>query len=202
MRAVPGTGSLHGIMQTTSPTTSEWMTLSDAAARAGVAHRTMRGWADRGLVECFRTPGGHRRIDARSLERLLAARRDGTSQPARARSSVLVVEDDPTARGIVRAELERAGFDVTEAASALQGLHAINESVPEMLVLDVHLPGMDGWEMLRRVRTRLDAASLPVIVYSGRVTVRPGREAGRVIHRPFDPGHIVSQAAALAAVPA
>jgi excisionase family DNA binding protein len=175
-----------------------WLTLSAAAKRAGVSQQTMRKWIDRGDVDSFRTPGGHRRIDAAALERFLTTPDTGSGT----RGVVLVVDDDPASRALVRECLIAERFEVVEAASARDGLLAINRQVPDLVILDVYMPGVDGWEMLRRIRNQLDSTRLPVIVFSGKV---PSRHASHLAHaqgfthKPFDPGHLVAQAIALTA---
>lgn len=61
--------------------------------------------------------------------------------------SVLVVDDSDDQRMLLLAYLERAGCEVTIAASAEDAIAACNEGVPELVVIDLVLPGMDGWEL-------------------------------------------------------
>ena len=65
------------------------------------------------------------------------------SGPARIR--VLVVEDDTTSRKLLRRSLERAGCDVVEAASGEEGLDRFGSEQPDMVVMDIGLPGIDGY---------------------------------------------------------
>ena len=77
---------------------------------------------------------------------------------------VLVVDDDETIRTVVRGLLERAGADVVEAATGEEGLRALYERRPAIVVLDIDLPGLDGWQVLERMRQLTD---VPVVVLSG-----------------------------------
>ncbi|WP_079403673.1 response regulator transcription factor [Streptomyces sp. 3211] len=71
-----------------------------------------------------------------------------------AQGSVLVVDDDPTVSEVVAGYLERAGFTVRLAADGPAGLRAAEEHRPDLMVLDLMLPGMDGLEVCRRLRAR------------------------------------------------
>jgi DNA-binding response OmpR family regulator len=75
---------------------------------------------------------------------------------------ILVVDDERNLRALYQSELERAGYDVVTAASAREGLQKIETERPDLLVLDVRMPGMDGLEALART---LDShPQLPVIL--------------------------------------
>ncbi len=67
---------------------------------------------------------------------------------------VLVVDDDEDLRILARKALERAGHAVIEADSGEQGLKLVDERNPDLVVLDLNMPGMDGFEVLRRLRSR------------------------------------------------
>src|SRR5579885_2069184 len=116
---------------------SEWLTLGQAARFLGVAQGTIRKWSDQGRVPTFYTPGGHRRYRRADLEAFLA-RSGSVRRPAG--PPVLVVDDDERMRELLRVELERHGYDVQEAASADEGLVAIERRPPQLVLLDVMLP--------------------------------------------------------------
>jgi DNA-binding response OmpR family regulator len=87
---------------------------------------------------------------------------------------VLIVEDEPAIVAAVRERLEREGFVVRAAPSGEAALTALDEGEPDLLLIDLGLPGIDGFELLRRVRARgLDA---PVIILTAR-----GDEIDRVV---------------------
>ena len=104
---------------------------------------------------------------------------------------VLIVDDDAGLRGFVRASLELDGYTVREAASADEGLAVLEEEPPDLILLDVMMPEVDGWEMLRRVRERHGVDSIPVIMFSGKVdehTAERASEGGAqaFFGKPFD----------------
>ena len=69
----------------------------------------------------------------------------------------------------MRVQLELEGYTVREAGSAEEGLAALEEQSPDLILLDVMMPQVDGWEMLRRVQERHGVGSIPVIMFSGKV---------------------------------
>jgi DNA-binding response OmpR family regulator len=79
---------------------------------------------------------------------------------------ILVVDDEPTIVAVVRERLEREGFAVRSASSGEDALSCIHLNPPDLLVLDVMLPGLDGFEVLRRLRS--EGSALPVIILTAR----------------------------------
>jgi CheY-like chemotaxis protein len=77
---------------------------------------------------------------------------------------VLVVDDDATARDLLRRTLAREGFAVTTAASGEEGLRLARELHPDAITLDVMMPGLDGWAVLREIKADPEIADIPVIV--------------------------------------
>src|SRR6058998_875691 len=144
----------------------DWLTLGQAAKYLGVAQSTIRKWSDVGRVPAFYTPGGHRRYRRIDLEAFLE--RSGPGRPARG-PLVLVVDDDPQVRELVRVNLEMEGYSVREAANAEEGLSAVEDDAPDLILLDVMMPQVDGWEMLRRVQERHGIGSIPVVMFSGQL---------------------------------
>ena len=172
----------------------EWLTLGQAAAFLGAAQSTVRKWADGGRLPAFYTPGGHRRFQRADLEAFLAGPRNAPPAPRAPGGSVLVVDDDASLREFIRANLEGEGYTVREAGSASEGLAALEEESPDLILLDVMMPKMDGWEMLRRVHERHGVDAIPVIMYSGKLEeAAPAEERGAqaFIGKPFDPSKLL-----------
>lgn len=84
-------------------------------------------------------------------------------------STVLTIEDDPDIRQLLRALLGREGYEVTEASTGREGLRAFHEMRPDVVILDVGLPDLDGWQVLERVR---DMSDVPVLVLTARSAER------------------------------
>jgi DNA-binding response OmpR family regulator len=81
------------------------------------------------------------------------------------RSRILVVDDDRDIRGLVRELLSRAGYDVAEAESGKAGLREFYASPPDLVLLDVSMPELDGWQTLERIR---DLSEVPVVMLTAR----------------------------------
>src|SRR2546421_8500169 len=175
----------------------DWLTLGQAAKYLGVAQSTIRKWSDVGRVPAFYTPGGHRRYRRSDLDTFLE--RSGPGAKDRTGPVVLVVDDDQGVREFVRANLELEGYLVREAASAAEGLTALEQEPPDLILLDVMMPEVDGWEMLRQVQERFGVGAIPVIVFSGQVEERAVDEAETrgargFLGKPFDPQRLIDQA--------
>src|SRR5438874_3082967 len=174
---------------------TDWLTLGQAAKYLGVAQSTIRKWSDLGRVPAFYTPGGHRRYRRGDLDAFL--QRSGPGKPARG-PLVLVVDDDSTVREVVRINLEMEGYTVREAANAEEGLEAVEDDAPDLILLDVMMPEVDGWEKLRRVQERHGIGSHPVGMFSGHLEGSAEREAAErgaqgFVGKPFDLRALIEQ---------
>jgi excisionase family DNA binding protein len=177
----------------------EWLTLGQAAKYIGVAQSTMRKWSDLGRVSAFYTPGGHRRYRRADLDRFLD--RSGPTSAAAGVGTgggplILVVDDDERLREYVRVNLEAEGYVVREAGSGEEALSALGEQSPDLILLDVMMPQVDGWETLRRIQEHTGVGAIPVIMFSGQVDEgsagdATSRGAQSFIGKPFDPRSLI-----------
>jgi signal transduction histidine kinase/DNA-binding response OmpR family regulator/CHASE3 domain sensor protein len=110
-------------------------------------------------------PAGQRAIGAPSPA-AVAQKPQGQPAPSEVKPLVLVVEDDPRAANLMRLQLEAHGYRVEFAGTAEEGLRLAAELHPSALVLDIVLPGMDGWDMLARLKEREDTSNIPVVIVS------------------------------------
>jgi len=105
--------------------------------------------------------------------------------------SVLVVDDEQDLRTIVRYSLEGEGFDVSLAANGPEALECVAREVPDIMILDIMMPGMDGFELLATLRQRGMAASTRVVIMTCRTSERDhlrGWELGadEYLTKPFE----------------
>ncbi|HEX6491087.1 MAG TPA: response regulator [Gaiellaceae bacterium] len=175
----------------------DWLTLGQAAKFLGVAQSTIRKWSDQGRVPAFYTPGGHRRYQRRDLDSFLD--RSGPGGTSRSGPLVLIVDDDERVREYIRVNLEMEGYAVREAANAEEGLAVLEEVSPDLVLLDVMMPEVDGWEMLRRVQERHGVGAIPVVMFSGKVGENAAAEATArgaqgFLGKPFDPQQLIEHA--------
>ena len=176
---------------------SDWLTLGQAAKYLGVAQSTIRKWSDLKRVPTFYTPGGHRRYRRSDLDAFLE--HSGPTGRAESGPLVLIVDDDARVREYVRVNLELEGYAVREAADAEEGLRVLDDEPPDLVLLDVMMPGMDGWDMLRRIQERHGVGAIPVIVFSGQADERSASQAESqgatgFLGKPFDPQKLIESA--------
>ncbi|MCP4360806.1 MAG: response regulator [Chloroflexi bacterium] len=106
--------------------------------------------------------------------------------------SVLVVDDEPMARTLLRLMLVRAGFNVTEAEDGFDALDKVRKSRPDIILLDVMMPGMDGFAVCERLRNDTETAMLPIIMLSAKTdlsSINRGLRVGATIYltKPISP---------------
>lgn len=95
--------------------------------------------------------------------------------------SVLIVDDEPLTQDLLRLMLEPAGFRVTGAEHGLEALQKVNEQQPDIMILDVMMPHMDGITVCKKIRSNPETANLPIIMLSGKThlnAVEEGLAAG------------------------
>jgi signal transduction histidine kinase/CheY-like chemotaxis protein len=111
---------------------------------------------------------------------------------------VLVVEDDPRAANLMRVQLQSQGYRVEFARTAEEGLARAAELLPAALVLDIILPGMDGWDMLAHLKDRHDTSHIPVVIVSITDEAQRGFALGaaQVLVKPVTQGDLLSALAA------
>ncbi|MBK8900888.1 MAG: response regulator [Anaerolineaceae bacterium] len=112
--------------------------------------------------------------------------------------SILIVDDEPMTRNLLRLMLERAGFKILEAEDGLKALDVVAEHSPDLLILDVMMPNMDGITVCETLRAEAETADLPVILLSARSNpeaVRLGMQAGanRYLSKPISREELVRQ---------
>jgi two-component system OmpR family response regulator len=115
------------------------------------------------------------------------------------KANILVVDDEPKVVDIVRGYLERDGYRVSAAASGPQALEEFGRSAPDLVVLDIMLPGLDGIEVLREIRRN---SRVPVIMLTARAEGEDklvGLELGAddYVTKPFSPRELVARVKAV-----
>ena len=95
--------------------------------------------------------------------------------------SVLIVDDEPLTQDLLRLMLEPAGFRVTGADHGLDALQKVQENKPDIMILDVMMPFMDGITVCKKIRSNVETADLPIVMLSGKThlnAVEEGLQAG------------------------
>jgi DNA-binding response OmpR family regulator len=111
------------------------------------------------------------------------------------RDLILIIEDEQPIRALIRGYLEREGFEVREAADGPSGLSAVREVEPDVVVLDLMLPEMDGIEVCRQIRTFSDAYVLMLTARTEEVDRLVGLAVGAddYLTKPFSPRELVAR---------
>ena len=81
---------------------------------------------------------------------------------------ILIIEDDPSFSRAINHIVEKEGYDVSTASNGITGLRMVGENPPDLLILDVMLPGLDGFEICSRLRSEESTAKLPIIMLSAK----------------------------------
>lgn len=116
---------------------------------------------------------------------------------------MLVVDDDESVRELVRLNLELEGFEVATAADGHECLERVADVRPRVVVLDLMMPRLDGWETLSALRGEAETRDLPVLVLTAlamQADVERGARAGvdAYLTKPFDPMDLVATVRRLA----
>ncbi len=94
--------------------------------------------------------------------------------------SILVVDDEELIRSLLRLTLVRAGYDVIEAETGEEGITIVREQRVDLILLDVMMPGIDGFAVCEQIRQDPDMAHIPIIMLSARKDPQSRRESERV----------------------
>ena len=111
----------------------------------------------------------------------------------------VIIEDDADIRLLIATVLEQTGFDVHTANDGLEGIEVVRAHRPVVTTLDVSMPGIDGFETARRIRTFSDTRIVMVTARADEEHSRRGREAGAddYITKPFRPRDLRARVAAM-----
>jgi DNA-binding response OmpR family regulator len=144
----------------------------------------------------------------RASERLDALLDPMTQSPPRGvnpqrRGRVLVVEDEPDVAELIRYNLVKEGWDVLTASSGAEALKRVRESRPDVVLLDIMVPQLNGWEVCRRLKEDPETRAIPVIMVTGRVEEGDkvlGFELGAddYVTKPFSPRELSARIRAVA----
>jgi twitching motility two-component system response regulator PilG len=112
------------------------------------------------------------------------------------RRKILVVEDSSTIRKVISITLSQKGYEITEAEDGLEALSRLSEAKPDLILLDIILPKMDGYQILSIIRENPEYKNIPVIMLTskdGIINKVKGKVAGSSAYltKPFDPAKLV-----------
>ena len=107
-------------------------------------------------------------------------------------ATVLIVEDSPSVRRLIEVSIRPLGVTVIEAEDGIEGLDVARQEIPDVILLDIGLPGIDGWEVLRELRADTRTADISVIIVTAHAqpeiaAAAERRGADGFITKPFRP---------------
>ena len=109
----------------------------------------------------------------------------------RAKTRVLIVEDDETLRRLLSMSLQFAGFDVQEAADGLQALKLVDINPPDLIVLDLVLPGIDGLAVRAQLAGDAHTRTIPVVILTGSSLDLRNIDSACILRKPIHPHDVV-----------
>lgn len=112
---------------------------------------------------------------------------------------ILIIEDDKFLRELISQKLLREGYDIIEAVDGEKGIEEVKKEKPNLILLDLILPGIDGFEILAKIKADPKISKIPIIILSNlgqKADIQKGLEMGAVdylIKAHFTPGEIVEK---------
>ncbi len=183
-------------------TRPRFLTSLEIAAVCGVSTRTVSNWIREGVLAAHRTAGGHGRVSAEEVRRFLGDRGMAVppdlagAGPMRAASPpapgaeekpdvrrILVIDDDEAFLEVVREVLAASGFEVEGARHGFLAGYLVGRSRPKAILLDILMPGIDGYEVLSLLRRRPESRGIPVVACT---SLRGAEVEARVRSAGFD----------------
>jgi DNA-binding response OmpR family regulator len=110
--------------------------------------------------------------------------------------TILIIEDEKLIIVSTQMVLEAAGFHVESATSGEEGIQKARSSTPDLILLDIMMPGIDGWETLNRLKRDTSTADIPVIIFTAREHSRGHQKssemgAAEYFRKPFEPDELI-----------
>jgi CheY-like chemotaxis protein len=105
--------------------------------------------------------------------------------------AILVVEDDPGLRRMFTTALTLAGFDVREAPNGYEAIHSVQRNPPDLIVLDLLLPGFGGLGVQQEIAEHASTRLIPIVIVTGSTRALDHLAVARVLRKPVDPDALV-----------
>lgn len=109
----------------------------------------------------------------------------------RGRHTILIVDDDAQFRALYQTALRFCGFNVTTASDGLAALHSIEQQRPSLVILDLNMPCVDGWSVLRELASHEETKTIPVIVVTGADVANATLQATAILKKPVLPEQVL-----------
>lgn len=154
----------------TDSAAKEYCSTKEAAVRLGVSLGTVQQMVENGMLEGWKTAGGHRRILSSSVDQFLA-RAIGNHQAHKrlpTRLNVIIAEDDPVLQTLYQRTFSAWAMplDIKIFSSGFDVLIEVGRQPPDLLITDLRMPGLDGFGMIRHIRENRSSDELDIIAVS------------------------------------
>ena len=147
----------------------DYLSTRDAAVMLGVAVSTIQLWTNNGSLRAWTTEGGHRRIVRSSVEDMLNKKMFAGKAESKEPFSVVVVEDNAQQLRMYKKQFQSWGNNtqVITAKDGYEGLVKIGQNAPSIIVTDLKMPNMDGFQMIKALKKMPELKECSIIVVSG-----------------------------------
>ena len=158
--------AIEGFKMTVDRVEPEFYSTREAAVKLGLSLGTVQKMVETGALNAWKTSGGHRRVLASSLEDYMRSRQSNTAISSNQSLSMLVVEDNDDAQRNYAQQIAEWGIDVDLRleASGLQALLYIAKHRPDIVITDLSMANLDGFEMINSLRNDLSFSKMDIVV--------------------------------------
>lgn len=142
----------------------------EVARLINVHVKSVANWIRQGRLQAYRTPGGHNRITRTAILRFLNEQKmpipDALGDPRR---RILIVDDDPIVAEVVASALRDQGdrYEVSTVNNGIQALMEIGKQLPDLMILDIFMPELNGFEVCRQIKENPERSHLRILSVSG-----------------------------------
>ena len=171
---------------------SGWVGTKEAAALLNVSQRTIQKWIDEGKIISTKTLGGHRRIRRENLFEVLAQENQPSSGHRDGQLVVVLVEDDVFTRRLCELGFQAFAtpYLLYSASNGYEGLRLIGKYQPDLLITDLSMPGIDGFEMIRELQAASEYKQLRIVVITSMDSEQIRHQGGlpdlvTILHKPI-----------------
>lgn len=148
--------------------TGKIYTITQAAELCGINRTTLWRWIKSGKLLAYQTPTGQYRIKKDDLENFIEKELRFLDPPTpKEPDRILIIDDDAAFRKFVRRVLSRASWETNEASNGFQAGLKIMKFLPSLLILDVFMPEMDGFDICRQIKADPHTKNVKIIAVSG-----------------------------------
>jgi len=151
------------------PSGNDIISVTEAAKLCKVTRMTIWRWIRSGQLNAGATAGGHFRVKRADLDRFFESREMAAqSRKERAEAcKILIVDDDSSIRRLLGEMLAREGYDLDYAGDGFEAGIKMVKFDPDLMILDLYMPEMNGFEVCRRLKENSDTSAIKIIAISG-----------------------------------